>query len=258
MAWAQPATGAVTGESIVAGPVPTTQSAVSYAGLSLNLGWNTTYDADFNPVLQRAVLHLDNGFRFDTTGVAPCQLSSIESQFHDQAVAACPNSLVATGGASVNDGAVAAIVDVFKASASADTPAVFVHFDVGPGATTFTVPGTFGAWSRGGDFGTQIDMGPFLNTPGLAITQLNLFFPNEEPSPAHHLVSAGCEPDQIWNFAGDLTYYGGTATTASAASRCSSVPAITGKRAAALKKCKKKRSKQARQKCRRKARKLPA
>jgi hypothetical protein len=261
---AESATADVVGQSMTASAAPTGQSPSVFSGASLNLGWSTAYDESpiaFFPSLREAVLHLDNDFAFDTTGLAQCQLSSIQGKFHAQAVAACPNAVVGSGSAIINAGAVTGIIDVFNGAPSGGSPFVYVNFDIASGATTLTMPGTFSPSSRGGDFGTQLDLATFPNTPGLAFTQINLSFANREPSPGHHFVSARCEADQHWEFAGDFTFYSGLPTTASTSQPCTATP--TGARAKALRKCRKvkkrtKEQKRARRRCMKRAKKLPA
>jgi hypothetical protein len=250
----------VTSQSMSASGTPAAQSISANGGVNLDLSWSTGYDSTFEPALNRAVLHLDNDFGFDTTGFAQCQLASIQFKFHAQAVAACPGGVVGSGTASINNSAIKGIVDVFNGPPPGGYPFVYLNFDIGPGATSFTVPGTFSPSARGGDFGTQIDIGTFPDSPGLGFTQVSLKFPNQERVPGHPFVSARCESDHLWEFSGEFTYYGGAMTGASATTPCGSFP--TGERAKALRKCKKikrktKKQKRARHRCSKRAKKLP-
>jgi hypothetical protein len=257
---AQAAAANVGGQTVSGSANPASQHASASSPASLDLSMTETYDDSFSPSLQNAVFHLDNDFTFDTTGFTQCQQAAIQFKFHAAAVAACPNSVVGSGTFQVNDGAVQGIIDIFSGGPPGGTPLLYLNFDVGPSATSFVVPANFGPSSRGGDFGTQMAVGTFPNTPGLGFTRMDLHFPNPA-SAGSHLVNARCQADQRWDLAADFSYYMGAVGAASGSSSCSSIPDAatkTGKRAAALKKCKKKRSKKARSKCRKKAKKLPA
>jgi hypothetical protein len=249
-----PASGAPTGVTITGAASPTTQSALTASGVSLNLGFSASYDDfDTSQQLQQFVFHLDNDFAFDGTGLTPCPLSSIQGKFHSQAIAACPNSIVGSGSTAVNGGAITAIVDVFYGGGAV----IYLQLDIGPGATSMTLTGMLGGSTRGGDFGTQLDVSNIPNTPGLVFTRFDLNFPNRESAPGHHFVAARCDTDASWEFAGDFRFYGAYTFTAAATRPCQSVPAgRTGKRARALKKCKKKRGK-AHKKCVKRAKRLP-
>jgi hypothetical protein len=239
LAWAPATASAIpTGVTMTASASPATQSAVNRSGVSLFLGFSAAYD-DFSTSeqLQEAVFHLDNDFTFDGTGLTSCQRSSIEGKFHNQAVAACPNSIVGSGTAAVNDGAISAVLDAFYGGGTL----VYVQADIGPGATNMTITGTVGNSTRGGDFGTQLDLSGIPNSPGLVFTQFNLSFPDREPSPGHHYISARCEADQAWDFAGVFRFYDLSTFMASARQACTSVP--TGERAKALKRCERKHRK---------------
>jgi hypothetical protein len=219
---------------------PTAQPQVDRSGAALALGFSAFYD-NFatSQQLREAVFHLDNDFAFDATGLPACPLSSIEGKFHNQAVAACSASIVGSGTASVNDGDITAVLDAFHGGGAF----VYVQMDVGPGATVLTLIGTLGASTRGGDFGTQLDLTNIPNTPGLVFTQFDLNFRNQEQSPGHHYVSARCEPDKAWEFAGDFEFYDTSTFMAATNEPCQPVSGPTGRRAAALKRCKKRYTK---------------
>jgi hypothetical protein len=233
------ASGSATAVTMTGGASPTAQPDVDRSGASLHLGFSVAYD-NFatSQSLREVVLHLDNDFAFDATGLTACPLASIQGKFHDQAVAACPNSIVGSGTAAVNGGAITAVLDAFHGGGSL----VYLNLDIGPGATSLTLVGTFGASSRGGDFGTQFDVTDIPNTPGLVFTQFDVNFPNQEHSAGHHYVSARCEADHAWEFAGDFDFYDASTFTAAATTPCQSAQP-TGNRAAALKRCKSKHRK---------------
>jgi hypothetical protein len=259
LAWAPTAaSAAATGVTLTASASPTTQSAVDRGGVNLDLGFSASYD-NFatSQSLREAVFHLDDDFAFDATGLTTCPLPSIQGKFHDQAVAACPNSIVGSGTVEVNGGAITGVVDAFHGGGTL----VYLQVDVGPGDVNLTLIGTLGASTRGGDFGTQLDLTNIPNTPGLVFTQFDLSFPNQEPSPGHHYVSARCEADQVWDFASDFEFYDSSTFMASTTTPCQSVRP-TGQRAAALRKCKKKAkkkdwTKKKLRKCKKNARELP-
>jgi hypothetical protein len=267
---AKPAAANVIAATVSGNASPGSQSASTFGAVALNLGWSTIYDdSTFQPALKDAVLHLDNDFVFNTTGFAQCQLASIQNKPHAQAVAACPNSIVGSGSAIVNNGAdFTVLLDVFNGSPPGSSPFVYVNFDVNNGTVNFTVPGTFSPSVRGEDFGTQIDIGDFPNLVGIAFTQVSLSFPNQAPSYGPPFVSARCQSDQSWEFGGDFSFYDPVTLGASTSSPCVSVPAPappattgTGKQAKALKKCKKKykknHDKKKFKKCKKKANLLP-
>jgi hypothetical protein len=265
------------------GATPANQDATVRGGVALT---STVDVLDGAPParepVKEIVLHFDNDFAFDTTGLAQCSASSVSTQHTAGAIAACPGAQVGSGHATFTSTSttIPATVTAFNGVPSSGQPTVLLHLDVGSGLI-LTVSGTIGPSSLGGDFGSQIDFTPFPNTPGIQLSHLDLTFSNLEPSPGHHYLSARCaDSDHLWQYWVDVTdWHSPTPTTVSGSEKqictvgADSPPAAggggdggsgqaaaastaTGQRAAALKRCKKKHG-QARANCKKRANNLP-
>jgi hypothetical protein len=204
-----PALGAVTSQTVDAAASPSTQSPTVPHGVSLQLTMNTTWDSTTpSPLHEMGVFHLDDDFAFDTTGLAVCDSASIEGQPRAAALTACPGAVVGSGNVTLTTAGVAGVVTVFNGPPSGGDPTILAHVDISNGAFVLVVPGVIQPSSRGGDYGTQISMGPFPNISGIGISHLAVTFNNLEPSPGHHYISATCgDPDHIWNYIVDFTYF---------------------------------------------------
>jgi hypothetical protein len=176
--------------------------------VSLQLAMNTTWDSSTpTPLHKLGVFHLDDDFSIDTTGLAVCDSTSIQGQTKAAALGACPGAVVGSGSVTLTAGVTGAVT-VFNGPPSGSDPTILAHVDIANGAFILVVPGVIQPSSRGGDFGTQISMGPFPNISGVGISHLGVTFNNIEPSPGHHYISATCgDADQTWNYVVDLTYF---------------------------------------------------
>jgi hypothetical protein len=242
--------GTVTMNGSVA-PVPVAGSTLS--PVSLSFGFDAAYSGGFNPVPSGVVFHFDNHIAFDTTGLAQCDPSSITGEVTSKALFACGAARVGSGSAAYNNGAINGVITAFNGTPSAGHDRVLFHIDINNGSIILVLIGDFGPSSRGGDYGTQINAPSWPNTPGVVPTHWAVTFDNLTPVPGHHYVSAGCDTDGILHFASDFSYYDLTAQSATATQAC----VRTGRRATALRKCKRKDSKARRKKCRKKANRLP-
>ena len=218
------ASAAVTTHAISGAANPTTQSSTTFGGSSLHIVLDTAYDS-YNPptpAQSGAVVHLDNDFALDTTGLAKCDPATIAALSTSNAIAACPGAQVGSGSATARDsiGSFGGTITVFNGTLSGGHPTMLFHFDFGFGDTGVAV-GVIGPSSRGGDFGTQIDISS-LAAPGVALTEVDATLSNQEPSPGHHYVSARCnDADHTWNYAVDFSYADASTLSASATQTCS-------------------------------------
>jgi hypothetical protein len=170
-------------------------------------------------------------------------------------LAACPAAVVGSGSAQYAAASpVSGVIDVFNGQPSSGRPTIYLHTSLNSDAVDFTPTGVLAPSTRGGDFGTMVDITSWPNTPGVALSHLSVTLNNLEPTPGHHYWSALCgDPDRTFNYAGDFTYYDLSTVASLATQPCGA----SGLRAAALRKCKKKHAKKARKKCRKKANRLP-
>ena len=215
-------------------------------------------------------MHFDNDFSFDPSGLSQCNLSTISTVPEATARATCPNSVVGSGDLSINEGVLIGSIVAFNGVPSGARPTIGLHTDLFTSSHAYsfstTLTGSLVPSSRGGDYGTAFDFS--IPATGTSVTRFNLTFSNQAPG-GHPYVSARCaDPDQIWSFAGNFHFTGGTPFSASASQGCQVVPDVvapapssTGQRAKAIKKCKKKHKKnhdkKKFKKCKKKAKKLP-
>jgi hypothetical protein len=233
---ASPALGAVTSQTVSATASSSTQSPTLPHGVSLQLVMNTTWDSDTPaPLHKMGVFHLDNDFSIDSTGLAECDSTSVQGKPTASAIAACPGAVVGSGNVTLTAGGLTGVVTVFNGLPSGGDPTILAHVDIGNGTFILLVPGLIQTSSRGGDFGTQISMGPFPNIAGIGISHLAVTFNNLQTSPGHHYISATCSDlDHTWNYVVDFTYFDDSTLSVPATQNCTpdstppNPPVLTG------------------------------
>jgi hypothetical protein len=231
-----PALGAVTSQTVSATASSSTQSPTIPHGVSLQLVMNTTWDsATPAPLHKMGVFHLDNDFSIDTTGLAQCDSTSVEGKPTASAIAACPGAVVGSGNVTLTAGGLTGVVTVFNGLPSGGAPTILAHVDIANGTFILLVPGLIQTSSRGGDFGTQISMGPFPNISGIGISHLGVTFNNLQTSPGHHYISAVCgDLDHTWDYVVDFTYFDDSTLSVPATQNCTpdstppAPPVLTG------------------------------
>ena len=204
-----PALGAVSSQTVSATASSSTQSPTLPHGVSLQLTMDTTWDSPTPaPLHKMGVFHLDNDFSIDTTGLPVCDSTSIQGKTKAAAIAACPGAVVGSGNVTLTSGGLTGAVTVFNGPPSGGDPTILAHVDISNGTFILVVPGLIQPSSRGGDYGTQISMGPFPNIAGIGISHLGVTFNNLQPAAGHHYISATCsDADHTWNYVVDFTYF---------------------------------------------------
>jgi hypothetical protein len=256
-----PATaGATVGTVTMSGGVNPAPIDATSSGVSLSFGFDATYSGGFDPVPSSTDFHFDNDIGFDTPGEPQCAPASITNVSTATALSVCGAAKVGGGSVLYNSGALSGVVTAFNGTPSGGHDRILIHIEIPAGPMYLLLTGELGPSSRGGDYGTQINITDWPHTSGLAATHFAVTLDNLEPTDGHHYVSARCgDSDRLLDFAADLSYWDASTRAATITQACASIPpAVTGERAKALKKCKKKHSKKARKKCRKKARRLPA
>ena len=239
------AASAAVGSVAMSGSVSPAPASATSTPVSLSLSYDAAYSSGFSPGVQHFTFHLDNDIAFDTTGLPQCSLASIANATRAAALSACPGSVVGSGntlwlgsgGTTLNG-----VIDAFNGQPSSGSPTIYLHDAIynslNQEAVDTTSQAVLSPSVLGGDYGTQILI-PWPPT-GLGTTHLAVTLNNLEPTPGHHFWSAACgDADRIINYAGEFTYNDATTRSATATQTCGS----TGKRTAALKRCKKRAQK---------------
>ena len=230
----------VTSHTMAVKVTPTSQDYTSFGGVSLRIDFDTAYSSlPGPPGLREAVIHLDDDFIFDTSGLAQCDPSQLNAKPTAAAMAACPGAQVGSGSAALNNGVIPGVVTVFNGTPESGKPRLLLHIDLDSGALIVVLAGSISPSSLGGDFGSQLDF-QFPNFGGLEFTHLDFTLDNLMPLPGHHYLAARCHDlDQTWNFASTFSFlYGGNQVFSPSSSQACQRPP-TGLRAAAIKRCKK-------------------
>jgi hypothetical protein len=215
----------VISQTITGAATPTSQSATTFGGAALRIDLDAAYDS-YDPAMPAqsgAVIHLDDDFAIDTTGLGTCDPGSIGTLSSSDAIAACPGAQVGSGTATGEwaPGPFPGTVTAFNGTPSGSDPTMVLHLDFGFGARIATA-GVIGPSSRGGDFGTQLAFSNLGAWPGIALTHIDVGLTNQEPSPGHHPISARCnDADGTWNYAGDFSFADASTLQASDAQSCS-------------------------------------
>ncbi len=215
-----PPPGGVTGQTVNAAVSPDTQSPSSFGEASLAFSWDTTYSTPLPP--KEVVIHFDDDIAFDPSGLATCDLSQIQNASTADATTACSAALVGSGTATiVTSGApLSFVVTAFNAAPSGGNPQIYFHVRSDPLGLTVVLPGTIRPSTRGADFGSEIDITNWPNTPGLATGHFDLTFPQESVPGVHYAIARCGDADQTWNFAADLTFWDDSTQSATSSQSC--------------------------------------
>jgi hypothetical protein len=293
--WAPSAPAAPTSQTINATANPSAQSQTLFrpADLQVELDTAFTIPSQSTQTMSQAVIHLDNDFAVDATGLAPCDPASLSGTTTDEAKAACPGSQVGSEGSATfcstaggcNAIQVPAAVTPFNGTASGSNPTLILHVKpggVGEMADPLIAVGPYETSARGGDFGIQIALDFQAPPAGFIVTDIDFTLNDLTPAPGNYLSARCNDSPRLWDFAVDASFRAGAGTfSGTSAQSCvvSEPPPIdpgapqspgsgtgtpqqgnapTGKRAAALKKCKKRKKRgRARRNCIRNAKRLP-
>lgn len=215
------ASAAVTGQTVNVTVTPDTQSASTFSPASLQLSSDTTFSGTPNVSTKEAVIHFDNDIAFDPTGLATCNPSLIQGATTAGAIAACPGAEVGSGQlTAVANATLPFVLTAFNAAPSGGNPQLLIHARDDAINLTIVLPGILQPSSRGGDFGSELDIVNWPNT-GIGTTHFDLTFPNPEPATGNAFVLARCaDSDQTWNFAADLSFYDNTTQQATSTQAC--------------------------------------
>jgi hypothetical protein len=214
-----PPPGEVTNQTMSAMVTPDAQSASSFGEAGLTFSWDTTYSVPLPP--REVVIHFDDDIAFDPSGLATCDLSSIQGVSTAQAIAACPGTEVGSGTATLAGLPLVFVVTAFNAEPSGGDPQILLH--VSNPAITLVFVAAIRPSTHGPDYGSELDITNWPNTPGIATGHFDLTFA-AEPAPGVHYVTARCgDADQTWNFAADLTFYDDSTQSASSTQACQAV-----------------------------------
>jgi hypothetical protein len=203
---------AITSQTVTGSGSPATQSQTALGPASLRIDLDFAYDATKAPRLTEAVIHTDNDFSFDTTGLTECDPATLAGTTTAQAIAACPGAKVGSGTADFQDGAGTnyhAIVTAFNAVR--DNPALpklALHIRNDAAGTTGVHTGVGSPSSLGGDYGSQVRI-TFNFNPAVVPTNLDVTLGNEPEAVDDGYIRARCndnDPGHSWNFAADFTY----------------------------------------------------
>jgi hypothetical protein len=278
--WAAPAGADVTGQTINAVAAPSAQSASLRAGVGLEVDLDTSFTipTPAAETISEAVVHLDDDFAVEATGIPQCNPASLVGTTTSEAKIACPGSQLGSGGATLCSAlggcptsSITGVVTAFNGTPSGGNPTLVLHLRLDPPVvdTTIVMVGAYGASSRGGDFGTQVALTvPDTAATGHHFRHLDFTLGLTTATGGNYLSARCADPERLWDYAVDATFRSGAGTFSDTSSQGCSVASPppagsgipqskTGKRAKALRKCKKKKQKRARQRCSKRAKKLP-
>jgi hypothetical protein len=180
-----------------------------FAGVSQHTIISTTYDSFTAPHTgpQQTMFTIPSAIKFVNGNIPACPLSAIEGKFTAQAQAACPRSIVGGGSVEVNGGAIGGTVTFF----SGGPKTLYVQTDVGPGATTLTIIGTFA--------GKTLTFTNIPDTPGLLLTRFDTTFNKRKSGKKTFYVMGRC-PKRVNSTTETTTFYNGQVLSATASQSC--------------------------------------
>jgi hypothetical protein len=191
---------------------PAKQSNKTFGGARLHAVISTTFDNFVTSQSPRqTVFTVDRNIKFTNGNVPVCQLAQIQGKFTAAAQAACPRSIVGGGSVQVNGGAIGGTVTIFAGGPTT----MYVHTDIGPGATSLTIIGTLA--------GRRLTFSNIPNTPGLVLSKFDVTFNKRKTgkkkgTPTFY-VSARCKTKK-WTNSESTTFYSGETLSASSTQKC--------------------------------------
>jgi hypothetical protein len=206
------ASAAPVSQSLTATLSPAKQSKKTFGGASLHAVIDTTFDNfSTSQSPRQTVFTIDRNIKFTNGNVPVCQLSQIQGKFTAQAQASCPQSIVGNGLVQVNGGAIGGTVTIFAGGPNT----MYVHADIGPGATTLTIIGALA--------GRNLVFSNIPNTPGLVLSKFDVTFKKrkvgKKKGTAQFYVSARCKKKN-WANSEFTSFYSGETLAASATQKC--------------------------------------
>lgn len=188
---------------------PKKQNKKTFGGVSLHNIIATNFDNFVTPHTgpQKTVFTIDPNVKFVAGNIPPCQLSQIQGKFDAAARASCPQSITGQGTVQVNGGAIGGNVTFFSGGPST----VYVQTDIGPGATSLTIIGTFA--------GKSLTFTNIPDTPGLLLTKFDTTFNKRKTGKKTFYVMARCKKKK-WNTSATNTFYNGQTLSASSSQKC--------------------------------------
>ena len=220
------ATGANT-QTIKGTILPAKQKKRVYGPAAVNV-ITTTGDPDgsVSPAT-RAQVYFDDDIKFDFRGIKTCAKSKVDGNKTTAAAkAACPNSVVGGGGATIAvagnpDAPATAVVTAFNGVPKGGKPVILLH---SYSAATGLAPVLEGVLKpTGGDFGKILDVSIPALPFGSAITrfQTRVKKATRFRGKTINLVSARCfDGNRKWNYKGTFTFNGSPAKTATSRQTC--------------------------------------
>jgi hypothetical protein len=206
------ATAAPTSQTLETTLSPAKQSTKTFGGASLHAVIDTTFDNFATSQSPRqTIFTIDKNIKFVNGNVPVCPLSQIQGKFTAQAQAACPQSIVGGGTVQVNGGAVGGTVTIFGGGATT----MFVHADIGPGATSLTIIGRLA--------GKSLTFSNIPNTPGLVLSKFDVNFnkrkTGKKKGTKTFYVMARCKKKK-WTNSESTNFYSGETLSASSTQKC--------------------------------------
>jgi hypothetical protein len=217
-------------------------------GLSTVMTWSDPGAPGGAPkAIKKIDLRFEPGTRFDTNALPQCHASDIEVLL--LGASACPPASVLGGGSTIG---------IFSIGLQFDT--VVTLFNAPDQIIVFVTVGGLPATEFRDDVKSdEIVVNPAL-PPTVSLKRLALQV-NPHTSAtgtAYMRAPPTCPPSGRWTIAATFTYDDASSDAHTSGSACDrGIAEVTGQRAAALKKCKKKKRGKARKRCRKRAKKLP-
>jgi hypothetical protein len=168
----------------------------------------TTYDNFATSQSPRqTVFTIPSAVKFVNGNIPACPLSSIQGKFTAAAQQACPQSITGGGSVEVNGGAIGGTVTFF----SGGPKTIYVHTDIGPGATSLTI---IGALAK-----KTLTFSNIPNTPGLVLTEFDTTFNKRKTGKKTFYFMARC-PKKVNSTTETTTFYSGEVLSATASQKC--------------------------------------
>ena len=176
---------------------------------------DTAYTGGFLPNGTQTVLKFSKDVKFTAGNIPQCQLSQVDRQKQSVAQANCASSIVGTGSAIINDGALTGKVTAFNGAKVGGNSTIYLHTAVfTPSGTEVLDPTLTGVLNAKSNTLT-VDIPP----TGTSITHFDTTITKKKSGKKTFYVMARCRKGK-WLHSETTTFSDGTTQTASSKQKC--------------------------------------
>jgi hypothetical protein len=206
------ASAAVTGQTLAVSASPPKQDKKVFGPVSsFSNTVDTAYSGGFSPVASTTILTYTKDIKFTPGTIPQCPLASVNNKPAATAKAACAGSIVGSGSALINGGALSAVVTAFNGQPSGGQPTILLHTSVNNDALDPVLTGVLNTSSN--------TLTVAIPNTGTAITHFQTTINKVKSGKKTYYVMARCKKKK-WVNTETTNFNDGSTTTASSTQKC--------------------------------------